>query len=812
MVEGALGNESLAAIESHVDTCDQCAAVIAGLGALGIDSSKARPRVIGRYQLDRRIGGGGMGEVWAAWDPQLRRDVALKLVKPERADDVRERERLKREARALARLGHPNVLAVYDVGETEDEVFIATELVVGDTLASRGGANSDWRALVKLYSQAARGLAAAHAAGLVHRDIKPANLLIGTDGRVRVADFGLAVRSATPSPIAPTELPARDSQHVQITQTGYIAGTPAYMAPEQRLGEPADARADQYALCIALVEGIAGRRPPLDIGHDAMITFVEERRTREPDLDRLCGVMARALSIDRDDRFSDMDALADAIDACVSPSATTTADVQPIAPVKAPSRRRAMLIALVGGAAIAGVGAVLVVSRLMTNGDTASAGNPTVAVTTVVADAGVDAVAHVVTVTPADAAPLPAVRLPDPSSSATSHRPKPTPSNPSSITGDVQQQLDLGLAAARRAINKRDGRSCLATIDALPKNIPAMSAFNVDLHRGQCEMLQGDCERGTKRVDAALDGMGSPPNGDAVSLLMCPITGSAQVRFKRLMAQANNAKGVALCRSYVAPAKTLAGEVTVAHEKVGVANTLRQLARCIGDGGDCAEAEAVWMFAKSIDQSQYKWDLEKCAMPASAAPPPDPAIAMQVFTEKVNKTQQAILRRDAKACKDYLAAPATNVPQGMQMSYDLVAGLCMMMLGDCHGGSARVIKAYGASTAPTAIVMEDNYCAITGTLDQRLARMRMQLSAYADKRGGGGSGVAWCSYMIGPAKTAAGEAQSGDDKARAAAVLQHVAWCISTAGRCGEAHDLVSLSVATDPSANPSPALSPKCP
>src|SRR5690242_2743741 len=111
MVEGALGNESLAMIEAHVDTCEQCAAVIANLGALGSGAAKAR--VVGRYQLDRLIGAGGMGEVWAAWDPQLRRDVAVKLVKPERAagedatpGSIREAERLKREARALARLGH----------------------------------------------------------------------------------------------------------------------------------------------------------------------------------------------------------------------------------------------------------------------------------------------------------------------------------------------------------------------------------------------------------------------------------------------------------------------------------------------------------------------------------------------------------------------------------------------------------------------------------------------------------------------------------------------------------------------------------
>ena len=813
MVEGALGDMSLAALESHVATCEACAAVIGQLAALG--SSSAKPRVVGRYQLDRRIGGGGMGEVWAAWDPQLRRDIAVKLVKPENADDGRERERLKREARALARLGHPNVLAVYDVGETEDEVFIATELVVGDTLASRGGANADWRALVKLYSQAARGLAAAHAAGLVHRDIKPANLLIGMDGRVRVADFGLAVPSATPSPIAPTELAVSKSAHVQVTQTGYIAGTPAYMAPEQRLGEPADARADQYALCIALVEGIAGRRPALDIGHDAMIAFVAERRAREPDLDRLCGVMARGLSIDRDDRFPDMAALADALDACVAPTAASTENVQPVPAVR--RSRRGLMIAIAGGAAIAGVTTVLVVSRMLSREDsvTASSNNVTLADTT--ADAAQlvatpDAPTQIATTTDAAELPRPGV-LPGPGSA---RQLKPVPIAPSgpptAIPTDVQSQIDLGLAAARRAILKRDGMTCLAAVNALPTNVPPMVAYNIDLHRGQCEMLRGDCEKGIKRVDTAMEGMGSPPNGEAIALANCPVTGPYEVRFKRLVAQAHTAKTPALCRTYVQPAKTLAGEATAANEKVTIGGVLRQLGRCIGDGGDCAEAEALWKLGYDLDQIAYKWDVAKCAMPAAATPPANPMVAVQTLTETLNRTQQAITRRDTRACRDLLATPPSDIPQGMQMSFDLLAGFCRMMLGDCKAGSALVAKAYGGNAGADTIESNANiYCPIAGTLEQRLTRMRAQLGAFADTRGGNGH-VEWCSYMIGAAKTAAREAQTADHQKRAAKVLQHIATCISNAGRCAEANELWSLSVATDANANPTPKLSAKCP
>ncbi len=316
MVEGALAQDSLSMVEQHVDNCEHCAAVLAGLGAM--EHSQTR-RTLGRYQLDRRIAAGGMGEVWAAWDPQLRRELAIKFVRPDRADDGRERERLLREARALARLTHPNVLAVHDVGEIDGEVFLVTELVAGDTLATRGGPSSDWRALVRLYAQAARGLAAAHAAGLVHRDVKPANLLLGADGRVRVADFGLAVRSNTPSPVAPTEMPSLGASS-NITAAGHIAGTPAYMAPEQRAGLATEAPADQFALCVALGEGIAGRRPPTAPEREALRAFIAERRTIDTSLDELCGVLARGLSLDPDDRFPSMAALADALDVIAGPA------------------------------------------------------------------------------------------------------------------------------------------------------------------------------------------------------------------------------------------------------------------------------------------------------------------------------------------------------------------------------------------------------------------------------------------------------------------------------------------------------------
>ena len=410
MVEGALGGESLAAIEAHVDSCDKCSRVIAELGHVGAKKpvsgtdetalasraalSTGGLRTVGRYQLDRRIAAGGMGEVWAAWDPKLERDVAIKLVKPDRSDDGRERTRLLREARALAKLMHPNVLAVHDVGEQDGEVFLATELVPGDTLASRGGASSDWRALARLYVQAARGLAAAHAVGLVHRDVKPANLLVGADGRVRVGDFGLAVKETRDSgPIDPAgatqRSDLRQERDPQVTAPGAIAGTPAYMAPEQRLGVPPDARCDQYALCVALVEGICGRRPSAALEPAALIDLVSQRRAREPELDALLTVLARGLEFEPEARFASMGELADAIEDVVgtapivagSPRAAASTSPPPLAPSTdrildrnvTRSRKKLAIGGVVGGAAVlAAASAIAFVTVRSHRGDDAA--------------------------------------------------------------------------------------------------------------------------------------------------------------------------------------------------------------------------------------------------------------------------------------------------------------------------------------------------------------------------------------------------------------------------------------------------------
>ncbi|MBK8714833.1 MAG: serine/threonine protein kinase [Deltaproteobacteria bacterium] len=215
----------------------------------------AAPVVVGRYRIVRRLGAGAMGLVYAGRDDALDREVAIKLLQSQLADSETSRQRLMREAQAMARLNHPNVAHVYEVGEHAQQLFIAMELVRGETLRQ-------WQRerprsvpeLLAMHLQAARGLAAAHDVGLVHRDYKPDNVMIDAGGRARVMDFGLARASgeASPSleqlpsdgePSASQEAMARSPFFADATVTGTVMGTPAYMAPEQMAGQRASTTA-----------------------------------------------------------------------------------------------------------------------------------------------------------------------------------------------------------------------------------------------------------------------------------------------------------------------------------------------------------------------------------------------------------------------------------------------------------------------------------------------------------------------------------------------------------------------------------------
>ena len=233
---------------------------------------------IGRFRVLDRLGAGGMGVVYTAYDEKLDRKVAIKLMYPREGDQSRTALRLHREAQAMARLSHPNVVQVFEVGEYRDSLFLAMEFVQGPTLdAWLREAPRSWREIVAMHVQAGHGLAAAHRAGLVHRDYKPSNVIVSQDGRARVLDFGLVrhgdtsegAAAARPlSELLPTPPDDDDDDEADqdilenaLTVEGTVVGTPPYMPPEQMTGQSVDARGDQFSFCVALYEALYGINP-----------------------------------------------------------------------------------------------------------------------------------------------------------------------------------------------------------------------------------------------------------------------------------------------------------------------------------------------------------------------------------------------------------------------------------------------------------------------------------------------------------------------------------------------------------------------
>jgi eukaryotic-like serine/threonine-protein kinase len=277
-----------------------------------------RGTLVGRYVLLGAIGEGGMGVVYRAFDPELDRAVAVKLIRSTEPNPEA-RARLLREAQALARLSHPNVVTVHDVGTFGDQVFVAMELLAGQPLSAWLTAPRSWREIVRAFADAGRGLAAAHRAGLVHRDFKPSNAFVVDGGGVRLLDFGLARaaadragppvlpfgddRTPTPTPVATPS----SGLHASVTRIGVVQGTPRYMAPEQRAGDVTQ-RSDQYAFCVSLVEALYHVRPRPDL---------PERELRGPGPRRLRPLLARGLRARPGERWPSMDALVDALDRLV---------------------------------------------------------------------------------------------------------------------------------------------------------------------------------------------------------------------------------------------------------------------------------------------------------------------------------------------------------------------------------------------------------------------------------------------------------------------------------------------------------------
>jgi eukaryotic-like serine/threonine-protein kinase len=341
-------------------------------------------RVGNRYELTARIAGGGMGEVWRAQDTVLGREVAVKLLRREYADDDTFLERFRAEARHAASLSHPGIASVYDYGEDAGTAFLVMELVAGESLSARltrEGALPTAVA-VPIVQQAAAALQAAHDAGVVHRDVKPANLLLTADDQVKITDFGIA----------------RARDQVPITRTGEVLGTAQYLSPEQALGRPATPASDLYALGVVAYELLSGRRP---FDADTVVATAVAQVNDPPDplpddippqvADLVMKAMAKAPAdrpssaasfgaalgaglnsairqawVDRSPATAPAPAVAPAVGAPTSvlPAAVDDADGPPTAPTEVvrPQRdlRRPLVLGLVGALVVAALIAVLV--------------------------------------------------------------------------------------------------------------------------------------------------------------------------------------------------------------------------------------------------------------------------------------------------------------------------------------------------------------------------------------------------------------------------------------------------------------------
>ncbi|MEM6988933.1 MAG: protein kinase, partial [Myxococcota bacterium] len=359
---GELAKTERATVEAHIDECGACSQLVAEMARIFADdpeppgsrppslpisrpsqptlatdgafspssatlggSTKPPEQVLpqgaklGRYVVIDRVGAGGMGVVYAAYDPELDRKVALKVLRStvQRRGKDDQRARLIREAQAMAKLSHPNVITVHDVGTFEEQVFIAMEFIDGGTLGQwLAKERRTWREVLRVFRAAGEGLEAAHEGGLVHRDFKPDNVLMGNDGRVLVTDFGLARPAAgnTGRFSVLSENSGQPMLQASLTQTGALVGTPAYMAPEQLHGRATNALTDQFSFCVTLYEALYGERPFEGQALVELVHNVTEGNIRPAPRDAavprwLRRAVAHGLQIDPKDRYPSMRAI-----------------------------------------------------------------------------------------------------------------------------------------------------------------------------------------------------------------------------------------------------------------------------------------------------------------------------------------------------------------------------------------------------------------------------------------------------------------------------------------------------------------------
>ncbi|MBL8743058.1 MAG: protein kinase [Myxococcales bacterium] len=606
MVEGRLDGADRGALERHLEGCSLCRRALIEVGhALAPSAADAKPadaarsthtpslepgpaKKLGRYEIRREVGLGGMGVVYEGWDPALGRRIALKLMRPDRVGAGNGTAELAAEARALATILHPNVLTVFDVGVEGDAVFIAAEYVEGVTM-DKGWPHKAraWRDRLDAYLEVARGLAAIHAAGITHRDIKPSNILLSHDGRVKIADFGLAVRRG---------------------QDAAAGGTPAYMAPEQARGEITPA-ADQYALAVCIVEALLGVRLGADTTADDLAGKAQAQWGKSGPPRALWQSLARSLADKPGDRFPNVDALVAALERAASDDPASR------------SRRPVWQWAVGAGLAAAAMAAAFAYGVRQSSETAAAPSEPSPAAVPSVGSDGTAVVSGAATTSEQSVgAPSssPSVALPQPKNldekagvprasegnglppvvappGATGTAP---PENPVLAAIEQQNEANKLLAQIPDAIKNKDGKKCMALIDQAKKLAPqVVSGMSTTI--ATCEMMSGKCDQGASRIETDKNlGAASKGVADNLRAMYCPASSSqstAQERLKAVMFQA--AAGpytAARCEQFVAQTeKAIKDHGSDKPDGSTMAGAWSNTAMCFAWVGNCARAKQI---------------------------------------------------------------------------------------------------------------------------------------------------------------------------------------------------------------------------
>jgi len=511
LLEGALSDAEVQALQAHGDGCVACGRTLAEL---------ARTMTPGggdwldqRYQLLEPLGIGGMGVVYTAFDNKLQRKVAIKRLREMAvaASADRRRARFLREARLLASLSHPNVLTVHDVGGVDPELYVVMELVDGWPMSSwisEAVPRPDWRRILDLYVQVGHGLAAAHQLGVVHRDVKPENILVARSGRVLIGDFGLAgLAEAVDTSVDPASAPAG------LTQTGAVLGTPAYMAPEQHDGRPADMLSDQFSFCVSLFESLHGRRPfPGQTGAEIAAAVRAGRPVAGGDgvpraVDR---AVARGLAANPTQRHPSMNALLGAL--------TGARDPRPLKPL--------LMAGAIGVVLAATTTTAIVTRRHVHQSIVTIAPSPPISRGPAIAP-------------PPISPPGPPPRTHKGPDLAAKKAAEERAARWAQRHPEIDARMVLEVADGWHA--GRNGAACLDSLNKIPMDSWPLALSDRALRRrATCEMLRGNCDKGRRLLGTLDGGIG----GRATLLANCPANSLPTIddRIAAVSVQADDAR------------------------------------------------------------------------------------------------------------------------------------------------------------------------------------------------------------------------------------------------------------------------------